>query len=88
MESGNDDQRPVLVNDEHQRVGETPQQGAADILVDDGELSGIGAHSLDHSVNRSAETAAQTGSLVLVPVLGVEHFGAGGQGEDNWLHNG
>jgi hypothetical protein len=68
VETGDDGQSRV-VNDEHQRVGKTPQQGTADVFVYNRELPGIVAHALDHGVNRRAETSAQAGNLILVPAL-------------------
>jgi len=88
VETGDDDRCRVVVNDEHPCVGETSQQGAADDFVSDGKLPGIGAHGLYHSVDGHAETPAQAGSLVLISILRVDHFSAGGLGEDNRMHYG
>jgi hypothetical protein len=40
------------------QLGKATKQDAADALVDDVESPGIGAHTLDHGVNRLAETSA------------------------------
>lgn len=82
METGDDGERFISLDDEHERVGKAMEQGAADDLVDDGKLPGIGAHALDHGFNLRPETPAQTGNLVLVPALRVDQLGAGAWGED------
>jgi hypothetical protein len=55
VETGNDGQRIVRLDDKHERVGKAAKQGAAHVLVDHGELPGTGAHALDHGVNRLLE---------------------------------
>ena len=85
VETGDNSQRFVGFDDEHQSIREAPEQGAADVLVDNRKLAGIGAHALNDSVNHRAETSAQAGSLVLVPVRRVDHLGASGQGENNGI---
>ncbi len=47
METGDGGQRVVRLDDEHKREGKAAKQGAADVLVDCGELLRIGAHPLD-----------------------------------------
>ena len=44
MKAGDDGQRLVGFDDEHQSVGKAAEQGAADVLVDYKKLAGIGAH--------------------------------------------
>jgi hypothetical protein len=58
VETSNDGQRVIQLDDKHERVGKTAKQCAMHVLVDHGELPGSGAHALDHSVNRLAETSA------------------------------
>ena len=58
VETGDYGQCSVCLHDKHQRVGKAAKQGAADALVDNVELPGIGAHTLDHDVNGHAETSA------------------------------
>ena len=48
----------VIFDDEKQRVRETAQQGAANILQDDGKLQGINDHPFDQGVDGLAETPA------------------------------
>jgi hypothetical protein len=64
----------VVPDNEHERVGKAANQGAPDAFVDNRELPGAGAHALNYSVNRRAETSAQAGSLVLVPILRIERI--------------
>ena len=61
VETCDNGQRSVGFDDEHQSIGKAADQGAADALVDDGELPGIGAHTLDDGVNRRAESSTRTG---------------------------
>ena len=72
METGNDGQRCVGFDDEHQSVRKAAEQGSADVLVDDRKLLGIGSHTLNHVANRRAEVPSQTGNLILVPGLRVD----------------
>ena len=88
VEAGDNGQRVVGFDNEHERVGKAAKQGAAHIPVDHGELPGARAHALDHGVNCLAETSAQAGGFVLVPVLRVDQFRAGRSGEDNRMHYG
>ncbi len=80
METGDDRERFIRLDDEHQRLGEAAQQCAANVLVDDGKLPWTGAHALDNRLHRRAEASAQTGSLILVPVLRVKQLVAGAWG--------
>jgi hypothetical protein len=58
VEAGYDGQRFVGFDDKQQRVGKATKQGATDALVNNVELPRIGAHPLEHGVNRCAETSA------------------------------
>jgi hypothetical protein len=88
VKAGDDSERFVSLDDEHERVGKAAKQGAAHVLVDYGELAGGGAHALNHCVNRRAETPAQTGSFILILILRVDQLGAGARGKDNRMHYG
>ena len=88
VETGDDAQRFVGFDDEHQGVGEAAKQGATDALVDDGKLPWIGTHALDNGVNRRSETPAHARRLVLVPGLCVDQLGTGTWREDNRMHYG
>jgi len=72
VKTGDNGQRFVGFDDGHQSIGKAAEQGAADALVDDSKLPGIGAHALNYGVNRRAKTPAQAGSLVLIPILRVD----------------
>jgi hypothetical protein len=56
VETGNDRECLVGLDDEHERVGKAVEQGAADAFINDRKLPGIGAHALNHGINRCAET--------------------------------
>ena len=88
VEAGDDRERFVSLDDEHQRVWKAAKQGAAHVLVDYWELAGSGAYALNHGFNRRAVTPTQSGSLVLIPVLRVDQLGAGARGKDNRMHYG
>ena len=83
MEGRDHGQHSIRFDDEHQSIREAAQQGAADVPVNDRKLPGIGAHALDRGVNRRAETQAQAGALVLIPILRVDQLGASCEGKDN-----
>lgn len=77
MKTGDYSDRLVILDNEHERVGKAPEQGAADIPVDHGKLKGSGAHALGYDVHCRTKTSAQSGSFILVPVLRVDQFGTG-----------
>ena len=88
METGNDGQRCVGFDDEHQSVRKAAEQGPADVLVDDRKLLGIGSHTLDHVANRRAEVPPQTGNcaVYIPPFAKSAKDGAPGrQGEGNGI---
>jgi hypothetical protein len=86
VEAGDDRQRFIRFEDEHQSVGITAQQGAPNAFVDHGKLPGIGHHPLNHGVDGGAETPAQSGGLVLEPILRFDDLSAGGLGKDHRMH--
>ena len=88
VETGDDGQSRVVINNEHHRIGEAPQQGTTNILVDDRKLPRIGTHALNHGVNRRAKKSAQTWSLVLVPILRFDQLATGRPGEYNGMRYG
>jgi len=88
VETRDDGQRFIRFDNKHERVGKAAEQGAVQVLVDHGKLAWGGAHSLDYGVNRCAETPAQAGSLVLIPVLRVDQLGAGARCKDYRIHYG
>jgi len=51
VKTGDDGQRLVGLDHEHERVGKAVEQGATDAFVDDRKLPGIGAHALNHGIN-------------------------------------
>jgi hypothetical protein len=88
METGNDGQRCVGFDDEHQCVRKAAEQGSADVLMDDRKLLGIGSHTLDHVANRRAEVPPQTGNcaVYIPPFAKSAKDGAPGrQGEGNGI---
>jgi hypothetical protein len=58
VETGDHRKRSISLNNKHQSVGKAAKQGAPDAPVDDRKLPGIGAHALDHGINRRAKTSA------------------------------
>lgn len=57
MKTGNHDQSAAF-DDKKQRVREAAQEGAPNILMDDGKLPGIIAHPSDQGVDRLTEASA------------------------------
>jgi hypothetical protein len=60
-------------DNKEQRVGKTPQEGAAHVPErvgeHDRELPGVVAHAFAQSVYRVSETATQSFGLAFIPVL-------------------
>jgi hypothetical protein len=77
VETGDDCYDLVGFCDEHQRIRKAPQQGAANVFVDDRELTGIGRDALNRGLDGEAEMPAQTRGLAFVPVLRVNEFLSG-----------
>lgn len=68
-----DHQQGMAFDNKEQRVGKTPQEGAAHVPErvgeHDRELPGVGAHAFAQSVYRVSETATQSFGLAFIPVL-------------------
>lgn len=47
VKTGDDGERIIRLDDEHEAVGKVPEPGAADTLVYGGELLRVGPHALD-----------------------------------------
>jgi hypothetical protein len=62
---------------EHQRVGKAPQEGAADVPVNDRELSGIGDDAIDCSINGLKEKLSKTRRPAFVPIACFDELLAG-----------
>lgn len=69
VKAGEDADRLVRFDVEHQRIREALQQGVPILLVNDRKLARVGAHPFHGCVNFGAETTAKTWRLVVVPFL-------------------
>ena len=86
MEAGKHGQAIVLLVHEEKRVGKMPQQNAADMLVNDGELKRMKSDAIDGGSNSCTKTSPQAGNLFFIPVLRVDKLLARHGREDGRAH--
>jgi len=56
-------------------VGETPEEGPTNGLVNERVLIGITGDTLQTGVNRHQEFASEPGNAILMPIKGIGHLG-------------
>lgn len=88
VETRDDSQAFVGLNDKHQRVRKAPQKCAPNVLVNYRKLPWISGHPLDQSINCRTKSSSKSRSFVLIPILCVNQFPAGSWGKDDLRHYG
>ena len=80
------DDHGVIRHREEQPVGKLPDAGAAQRLEHRRELQRVAGHAANGVIDFAAEAPAQARRFGFIPVLRLDHLGAGGLGEDDRAH--